>query len=516
MSSQQPAAACLSTADVPSVDEEGPTKSALLGLIPEMRDLIFETVLISPLSPPRFPTDKTHRKLLSIFVDISSDRQLEQTTFYPIQPIPNPAKGLFNTCRQTRNEIRDLIIHARSGYIGNSKHELSITILSERTLYPTWLLVPVRPLSVANLVWTDIHIAGSFTRHGSRYHSGWCASDNRVPSIIWGLFNILNQFLLHGPSFTGHRRYKVNDEKLPDWEDRHPAYYEKYPCKGMLRSRPILELKLLVLNVVTPTEAEMEGKSFFPENCADNPKDPIEGVIRPESVVQHLKEHITRVVGREKYAVRWSYLLYERLKRIILCLDGKECYSWDLFQAMKRSKKDDLEGDDSSEDSGDSEGGDESADKMDWDDAEPVDDAESENRRAILMDKMYLKDSGSEYDTDSEVETDEEWQYRKSKLSQEIRLSSEMDCENEAELMDEAKSQNHAESDNEADPENETQWEGFENEMECEYEAWPMEESESTNEPELENELEWEGSEDEMEPGNEAESENETEWKGFE
>jgi hypothetical protein len=342
MALQQQAVTCLSTGGASSADDTSAkveVLSPLLRLLPEIRDMIFETVLTTTLSAPRKPTDKIHRKLLSTF---RNEDMLEQTTYYPLKPIPDPARNLLLTCHQIRREILALISRFGKKKSQDARYELSITILAEQTLYPTWLLVPISPLESARLVWTDIHITGPFKGQVQRNRSGWQGSDGWIPPLVWGLFNILNRFLLHGPAFASvdivSERTKM---MINEYEDLHPANTGMVPVndRGHSRSRslPIRELKLLVLNVVTPTEAEMEGKSFWPINRLRRSKDTIEAVTRPEEVLLELEGQISHIVRRTIHAAEYSQLLYERLKAIRLCLDGKERFSWNLSERKRQT-----------------------------------------------------------------------------------------------------------------------------------------------------------------------------------
>ena len=84
-------------------------------------------------------------------------------------------------------------------------------------------------------------------------------------------------------------------------------------------------LEELVLNVVTPTEEEMEGRHHV-----DTYKRKSVGVLRPEKVVEMLEGFIEYLrypaSSARKYACRYG--LCEKLGKIRLCLDGKEVGSW--------------------------------------------------------------------------------------------------------------------------------------------------------------------------------------------
>jgi hypothetical protein len=140
-------------------------------------------------------------------------------------------------------------------------------------------------------------------------------------NLIWGLFTMLNRFLLYGLSFSAP---PVSNETTLKEISPHlkPQCY------------PIRELKLLVLNVVSPTGAEMQGKSFVPID-ARHFKKKVEGVTHPETVVKTLENYVIGVINRVGHAPEHSQLIYERMKLIRLCLDGKEHCSWDVEEKTK-------------------------------------------------------------------------------------------------------------------------------------------------------------------------------------
>jgi len=196
--------------------------------------------------------------------------------------------------------------------------------MEERSLYPTWLLVPLVPTELASLVWVDIRNAGFCELRMAR--SGWHHQNGWIPALIWGLFTMLNRFLLYGPSFSAP---PVSNETTLKEISPHlkPQCY------------PIRELKLLVLNVVSPTEAEMQGKSFIPID-ARHFKKKVEGVTHPETVVKTLENYMIGVIKRVGHAPEHSQLIYERMKLIRLCLDGKERCSWDVEEKTKLTPQD--------------------------------------------------------------------------------------------------------------------------------------------------------------------------------
>jgi hypothetical protein len=310
-----------------SLEDQNSTKllsqSPLLTLPPEVRDLIYETVLTTSLPRPQNPTDRGRLQRLN-----SVKRKLHGcAAWYPIKPVPNPAGSLLSTCRQIRHEIIGLFSRFEKTRYQNSRYELDIIILAEQTLYPTWLLVPLVPSELTSQVWADIRIAGSLPR--SSYYCSWQGSDYGIPSFVWGLFIILNQFLSFGATFSDEDLGLVNNEPAPL---EHSVHLRP-------RSQPIKQLRLLVLNVVTPTEAEMEGKPFIPADTRLVFRNAVEGVTHPQLPSDFLEDFVSKVVYRGVYSAEYFQLVYERVKVIKLCLDGEERCSWNVAEKTKHNPR---------------------------------------------------------------------------------------------------------------------------------------------------------------------------------
>lgn len=278
-----------------------------LTLVPEIRDQIYEHVLSSSIAPPKSPSASGPR--------ISPDSLgfsgiLETTTYYPLQPFPWPGASLVRTCQQVRTEVSALarVIENRNRAKKRVDYQLDIMINGERTLYPTWVNLPLacpaeqRPV---NQIWADLRTMGVFdpsTRRGGR--SGWTDSNAWPPSLVWGLFAMLNRFFAYGLSFQ---------KNCLSNRIGHPGETQV----GM----KVPHLEELVLNVVTPTEEEMEGRSYV-----DAFKRKSVGILRPENIVEILEGFIKFLQYGGNYARR--YELFEKLGKIRLCLDGKEVGSW--------------------------------------------------------------------------------------------------------------------------------------------------------------------------------------------
>lgn len=310
---------------------ENDHKEALtfLRLVPELRDQIYELVLTSSISPPKSPLASGHRtRLKSLGYEMLDD---ERTTLFPKRATPRPGSALLRICHQTRSEVKSLARRMKSRSPEKAeeiKYLLDIMVVEERFLYPTWLNLSTRNLStevpLINEVWVNMRVIGEFD--SSKGKSGWRDANAWPPSLIWGLFNILNRFFKYGPSFRSESQSDDIDQ-----------------AGQVLSGIEVLRMEELVLNVVTPTEAEMEGRSYVgrqklthpPGNTLRGREVSFEGVMRPETMAEHLRLDIQLLFNRNSHAGRYaeSYGVYQKLGRVRLCLDGKEIKTWAVLDS---------------------------------------------------------------------------------------------------------------------------------------------------------------------------------------
>lgn len=201
-------------------------------------------------------------------------------------------------------------------------------ISEERRIYPTWKSLG-HISQVVDEVNVDVRIVGEYDpnlRMGG-WRSGWQPSDDWPPSLIWGMFNILQRFLKYGPAF---------DTLEPAEDAIH--------LRSVWDNSEVLRLKTLVLNVVTPSEEEMKGKSFveFEESSLSHRTNGAKrkGVMRPETIVLHLLTYVPHMLQRDGYAAPYAEEIYKKVGRIRLCLDGLEKGAWVVKQLEEEAGAD--------------------------------------------------------------------------------------------------------------------------------------------------------------------------------
>ncbi|MCJ1349894.1 hypothetical protein MMC31_008137 [Peltigera leucophlebia] len=282
-----------------------------LTLVPEIRDQIYEIVLSSSIAPPKSPSASGPRTRLD---SLGFRGVLESTTYFPLQPFPWAGAALVRTCHQVCTEVSALarVVENRNRAQKKVNYELDIMINEEMTLYPTWVnLLSVSPTEQrpVDQIWANLRTIGQFdpsTRRGGR--SGWRDANAWPPSLVWGLFNMLNRFFAYGHSFQ---------QTCLKNQAGHPG--KIHMAIGVPR------LEELVLNVVTPTEEEMEGRKYVDIQDWESV-----GVLRPEKLVNFLQGFIEDLQNPARHGGKYAgrYGLFEKLGKIRLFLDEKEVGSW--------------------------------------------------------------------------------------------------------------------------------------------------------------------------------------------
>jgi hypothetical protein len=262
----------------------------ILDLPREIRDLIYRAVLDSELSTPSSPAELRHNRKQMPSQYGSSEYFSEHCNQYPLQPVSISISSLLLTNRQIHREILDAI--ARLKAQKQLRYKIDCMIEDEKRIYPTWLSVLVVSFHI-DVVEVDFRIFGQ--RDDNR--SGFAPGNGGPGPLVWSLFALPDRFLERGPNFLSS-------------------------CK----TRQKIEVKLITLNVVTPSEP-VEG--FIPKDWRTN-ESRMTGVIHPESVLWCIKEYLGNVLDRTKYTAMYAKTVYGGVRCMKLMLDSKTTMKWNL------------------------------------------------------------------------------------------------------------------------------------------------------------------------------------------
>ncbi|KAL8739504.1 MAG: hypothetical protein Q9184_008594 [Pyrenodesmia sp. 2 TL-2023] len=107
-----------------------------LELTRELRDSVYETLLLSSQSPPPSPEDGGARKYPS-----KEDKEFfERHNHYPADDLKSTSGPLLGTCRQISEEVEEAMVRLIKS--NRPLYRLDLMLLDERELYITWLAFP--------------------------------------------------------------------------------------------------------------------------------------------------------------------------------------------------------------------------------------------------------------------------------------------------------------------------------------------------------------------------------------
>ncbi|KAL8646968.1 MAG: hypothetical protein Q9210_005831 [Variospora velana] len=174
-----------------SVDESFP----FLKLTRELRDSVYESLLLSSRVPPESPEHSGARKYPS---DEDQDC-FEYCNHYPADGLKSTDASLLLTCRQICEEVKEAMVRlSKSNY---SLYKLDLMLLDERELYVTWLAYPHSTTKIPRLD-VDFRLFGDVEGKETTLKIG----DGGPPILTWGLFTLIERFLQRGPDFLAPRK----------------------------------------------------------------------------------------------------------------------------------------------------------------------------------------------------------------------------------------------------------------------------------------------------------------------
>ncbi|KAJ9647882.1 hypothetical protein H2201_001248 [Coniosporium apollinis] len=267
--------------------------SSFLGLPRELRDQIYELVLDSPNAAPSSP---------KCYQGNSAELLKHETPYiessycnYLPRALPLTAsRSLLRLNHQVRNETLAMLSYLSA--TRGSRYVLDIMIADEVRLYPTWLLIPSTPAVNPHI--DKVSVTFRIFGDCGEQRSGWQISDGGPGEMVWGLHALIQRFLSYGPEWRGRCR---------------------------LAQYPVITLGTLNLNVLSPREPV---KRAFRRSIRRRSDDT--GTLHPEAVMSAMRLGMDILLSRAEDAEAHGRLLYERVQRVRLSLDGKVRKVWDL------------------------------------------------------------------------------------------------------------------------------------------------------------------------------------------
>lgn len=282
---------------------------SLLSLPYELRGRIIDFVIWSsrPLpegrgasSPPRIePDDIEYRYAWRA-----------KGTKYESDPsvyVPN-ARGLILTNHQ---------LHAETvGRMASVDYDLDIMVVDEAELWPSWLRLPSVVCRRVDTVRVSIRTVGSPPPRRSMFQPG----DGGPAQMAWSFFSLLERFLRLGPVAPGHPHGPESRMKSTD--------------RG-------LSIRNLELDVRPPGRIPARYKLAAPDQRLVRPGTPRRDrrgeknlIMHPQEVAEFLCDMIQALTDMSYYTAAHGAVLFERVGRIQVRVDGQPPREWCLAEIL--------------------------------------------------------------------------------------------------------------------------------------------------------------------------------------
>ncbi|KAL8898486.1 MAG: hypothetical protein Q9207_006669 [Kuettlingeria erythrocarpa] len=256
-----------------------------LDLIRELRDNVYEKVLLSSRPPPSSPECEGGWKTPGNTVRSS----FEDHNHYSANDGQSIGAPLLLICQQISKEVREAL--ARLTKLNCSPFRLDLMLLDERELYITWLAFPLSTNHIPRLD-VDFRLFGDV--EGKETTMDY--ANGRNPVLAWGLLTLMQRFLQRGPDFLAPRF-----QGLDVW------------------------IGELSVNVFTPPSPPPGGyASRFLRHRHRK------GHMSPADMLNWLTWYMDYLLRRTRHTPPYARLIYERIKRMSFSLDGVEQKSWEL------------------------------------------------------------------------------------------------------------------------------------------------------------------------------------------
>jgi hypothetical protein len=254
-----------------------------LDLPREIRNLIYIAVLdpsIHWLTPPSSPKEAGKRKL---------EEPSSGFNQYPLRPLFRTRPALLFANRQVHAEFTDVI--ERQKRLGRISYKLDCLVFARECIYPTWLSVPTLCARI-DRVNVDVRVLGEIERKTRSMRKGWAGWPH---DTTWSVFELITRFLERGPDLLA-------------------------PVLPLEQ----LQVEEMVINFFRPSPALVTGS---PLDSIPQRDDPTHDEVQ---ILACMECYMFGLLNQNGYTMPNGEIMYERVKVIKICLNGKEETVFDL------------------------------------------------------------------------------------------------------------------------------------------------------------------------------------------
>ncbi|KAL3474439.1 hypothetical protein BJX99DRAFT_248236 [Aspergillus californicus] len=218
---------------------------------------------------------------------------------------PSNCLSLLLTCLQLSAETQHV-----SDHLASNDYHLEIALLTDTELFPTWLCVP-KLMTQLSTLHVDLRLFGHIIADDDVRLQVGCGGHL---GFHWSFYALLERFLTYGPV----------DEKKYD-KKPHPEY-------SILRNNPTFSDRNITIRTLVLDISSAEQNLPFPGP---------ESTPRPEWIAAYMEGEIEALIGLHYDWAKYAKILYQRIGKIRMLVDGGFFREWNLVErrdAMLKTK----------------------------------------------------------------------------------------------------------------------------------------------------------------------------------
>ncbi|OJK02126.1 hypothetical protein ASPACDRAFT_1854132 [Aspergillus aculeatus ATCC 16872] len=277
--------------------------SLLLNIPVELRKLIIEHVLYTPLNPPVAP--------------LSSDGAKYRDMNYKAW-----VSGVYYKQKNKPSSRVD--------------YTLDISVEDDLKLYLTWLSVPCLTAHVSTL-YAHVRLFG----HIIEQHTARCQmGDGGRLGYHWSFYAALERFVRYGP--VGEKKRKGEQAAAESSDHRRRDDTKDFQDRGIVIETLVLDFRSAELELFFPPE-DVLYKHWQWWHCGRDMRNPSAGLeplssykTRPQWLCQYLKMEIGALLEMSYHTAKYGQPLYEHIGTIRMLVDGQLVDEFDLATWLAR------------------------------------------------------------------------------------------------------------------------------------------------------------------------------------
>ncbi|KAJ5703248.1 hypothetical protein N7488_010796 [Penicillium malachiteum] len=291
----------------------------------ELRALIIEHVLYTPLSPPVTPLQSDGIEYNDLRYKAWVGRG-SKAYYKPQSMASSPScLSLLLTNRQISTETRMMLGRMKVDYI------LDISVKDDLNIFLTWLSVPCLTTHISTL-YANVRLFGHIIE--KRVICSQLGDGGRL-GFHWSFYAALERFLRYGP--VGEKRHKEEDESSDCRRNT-----EEFADRGILIDTLVLDFQSAEPELAFPPEA-VTYKHWSWRHWGRDRRDQSETsealssyTTRPEWLCEYLQGWIGGLLHMSYHTSEFGQPLYEHIGTIRMLVDGKLHYEFDLAGRLAR------------------------------------------------------------------------------------------------------------------------------------------------------------------------------------